>query len=87
VIPVGRIAEKAVCRSVFLPTWHRISSAELTKTHSFRLLLAHWDAPYYYVCTKFLRNFRSIINWQMREIRWVITRNWPFPLFTRCYGL
>jgi len=30
----GKIAEKAVCNSVFLITWH----AELTKTHSFRLL-------------------------------------------------
>jgi len=33
VIPVGKIAEKAVSRSVFFNL-----SAELTKTHSFRLL-------------------------------------------------
>jgi len=35
-IPVGKIAEKAVCKSVFL----------IIKTHSFRLFLgdfAHWD--------------------------------------------
>jgi len=28
------LAEKAVCKSVFLTTWH--CSAELTKMHSFR---------------------------------------------------
>jgi len=33
---VGKIAEKAVCRSEFL-TWHCIFSAKLTKTHSIRL--------------------------------------------------
>jgi len=31
---VGRIAEKAVYRSVFWVIWHCILSAELTKTHS-----------------------------------------------------
>jgi len=35
---VSKIVEKAVCRSVFLTIWHRILGAELTKTHSFRLL-------------------------------------------------
>jgi len=30
--PVGKIAEKAVCRSAFLTTWYCILSAELTKT-------------------------------------------------------
>jgi len=30
-IPVGKIAEKAVYRSVFFTTWHCIFSAELTK--------------------------------------------------------
>jgi len=34
---VGKITEKAVRKSVFLTTWHSIFSAELTKTHSFRL--------------------------------------------------
>jgi len=34
---LGKIAEKAVCKSVFLTIWHCIFSAELTKTHSFRL--------------------------------------------------
>jgi len=29
---VGKIADKAVYRSVFLTTWHSILSAELTKT-------------------------------------------------------
>jgi len=33
---MGKIADKAVCRSVFLTTWHCLLSAELTKTHSFR---------------------------------------------------
>jgi len=33
---VGKIAEKAVCRSVFLATCHCILNGELTKTHSFR---------------------------------------------------
>jgi len=43
-IPVGKIAEKAVCRSVSI--WHCTLSAELIKMHSFRLLFgdfAHWD--------------------------------------------
>jgi len=43
---VGKIGEKAVCRNVFLTTWHFIFSAELTKTHSYRLLFgnfAHWE--------------------------------------------
>jgi len=35
--PVGKIAEKAVRRSVLLTIWHWILSAELTKRHSFRL--------------------------------------------------
>jgi len=45
-IPVGKIAEKAVCRSVFLTMWHCILSAELTKMHCFRLFFGdfvHWD--------------------------------------------
>jgi len=33
---VGKIAEKPICRNVFLTIWHCILSAELT-THSFRL--------------------------------------------------
>jgi len=43
---VGKIAKKAVRRSVFLTTWHYILSAVLTKTHSFRLYFggfAHWE--------------------------------------------
>jgi len=50
--PVGKINEKAVCRSVFLTTWHCILSAELTKTHSFRLFFsdfAHWDSTDIYL--------------------------------------
>jgi len=43
---VGKITEKAVCMSVFLTTWHCFLSAELIKTHSFRLFffgdVAHW---------------------------------------------
>jgi len=35
--PAGKIAGKAVCRCVFLTTWHCVLSAELTKTHSFKL--------------------------------------------------
>jgi len=42
---VGKIAEKPICRNVFLTIWHCILSAEL-KTHSFRLFFfgdfAHW---------------------------------------------
>jgi len=45
IFPVGNIAEKVVCRSI-LTILHCIFSAELTKTHSFRLFLfgnfAHW---------------------------------------------
>jgi len=44
--PVDKIAKKAVCRSVFFLTkWHCILSAEITKTHSYRLFFgdfAHW---------------------------------------------
>jgi len=40
--PVGKIAEKAVYRSVFLTIWHCILSAELTKTHSFRLFFCRF---------------------------------------------
>jgi len=35
--PVAKIAEKTVCKSVFLTAWHCICSAELIKTHSFSL--------------------------------------------------
>jgi len=46
-IPVGKIVKKAICKSVFLITGHCILSAELTKTHSFRMFFfsdfAHWD--------------------------------------------
>jgi len=38
--PVGKIDEKAVCKSVFWTIWHCVLSAELIKTHSFRLFLA-----------------------------------------------
>jgi len=36
---VGKIAEKAVCKSVFLTIWHCILSAEITKMRSFRDVL------------------------------------------------
>jgi len=36
----GQNRRKATCGSVFLTTWHRILSTELTKTHSFRLFSA-----------------------------------------------
>jgi len=42
---MGKIVEKAIFRSAFLIVWHCILSAELTKTHSFRLFFgdfAHW---------------------------------------------
>jgi len=42
---VGKIAEKAVCKSVFLTIMALFLSAELTKTHFFRLFVwrfAHW---------------------------------------------
>jgi len=45
--PVGKIAENAVCRSVFFTIWHCILSAELTKPHSFRRFFgdfAHWES-------------------------------------------
>jgi len=50
--PVGKIAEKAVSRSVFC--------AELTKTHSFRLFIfwrfAHWVRANFWWCQhKFLK--------------------------------
>jgi len=41
-IPVGKIAEKEVCQSIFLTIWHCISSVELTKTHSFRLFFSRF---------------------------------------------
>jgi len=40
--PVGKIAEKAVFRSVFLTIWHCVLSAELTKTHYYRLFFGHF---------------------------------------------
>jgi len=45
---VGKIAKKAVCRSVTLTTWHCILSAELTKTHALRqtVFLAIWPTGY-----------------------------------------
>jgi len=42
---VGKIAKKAVCRSVFFTIWHFNLSAELTETHSLRLFFGnfvHW---------------------------------------------
>jgi len=47
---VGKIAEKAVCRSEFL-TWHCIFSAKLTKTHSIRLFF--FDDFAYWVSCRF----------------------------------
>jgi len=44
---MGKIAEKAICGSVFLTIWHCILSAELTKMHSSRLFFgdfARWEA-------------------------------------------
>jgi len=57
--PVGKIAEKAVCKSVFLTIWHGILSAELTKTHSFRLLgdFAHWESI----------GWRSYMHWMVKN--------------------
>jgi len=37
--PVGKIAEKRVCRSVFLTTWHCILIAKLTKKDCFLVIL------------------------------------------------
>jgi len=51
-IPVGKIAERAVCRSVFLTICHCILNAEFTKTHSFRLSFGdftHWENKPIYV--------------------------------------
>jgi len=53
-IPVGKIAEKAACKSVFLTIWHWIFSAKLTKTYSFRpffVNFAHWNGKIKYVYT------------------------------------
>jgi len=57
---VSKIADKTVCRTVFVTIWHCILSA---KTHSFRLFFgdfAYWvefDDELYayirYVCTEF----------------------------------
>ena len=33
IFPAGKIAEKAMWRSVFLTIWHRILNADSTKTH------------------------------------------------------
>jgi len=38
---VGKITEKAVCRSIVLKMWHSTLSAELTKTHSAELTKTH----------------------------------------------
>jgi len=53
---VGKIAEKAVCKSVFLC----ILSAELTKTHSFRLFsgdFSHWVET-----NQFFLNLKKSLN-------------------------
>ena len=40
--PAGKIAEKAMWRSVFLTIWHRILNGDSTKTPSFSVLPA-WN--------------------------------------------
>jgi len=35
--PVDKIAEKVVCRNVFLTIWHNILSAQLTKIALFHI--------------------------------------------------
>jgi len=42
--PVGKITENAVCRRVFLTTWHCILSAKLTKPHSFGLFFGDYES-------------------------------------------
>jgi len=54
---VGKITEKAVCRSAFLTTWHCTSSAELTKTHSFKLF-----NMLYNISTTFYEEFRRCVE-------------------------
>jgi len=39
VIPVGKIAEKTVCRNAFLTIWHCILSGEFTKTGLLKIKL------------------------------------------------
>jgi len=48
-IPVGKISEKALCRSVFLTTLHCILSAELTKNVLLQTDFAHWDINYFVI--------------------------------------
>jgi len=60
---MGKILEKAVCRRVFLTTWHCILSSELTKTHSSRLFFgdfAHWVSNVYNGVNKDNDYFRII---------------------------
>jgi len=45
-IPACKIAEKVVCRSVFLTIWHCILSAQLTKNTFFLAILSNWDGLY-----------------------------------------
>jgi len=41
-IPVGKIAKKPICRSVFLTISHCVLSAKLTNTNSFRLFFGRF---------------------------------------------
>jgi len=57
---VGKIAQKAVCRSVFLTTWHCILNAELRKN---ALLQTVWSGDFgdfalWVVTSVFLGNIR-----------------------------
>jgi len=51
---VGKIAEKAVCNSVFLTTWHCILNAELTKTHSY------WASFFSFFIQPSRENYRKV---------------------------
>jgi len=54
---VGKIAEKAVCRIIL--------SAELTKTHSFRLVFvdfAYWEEKLFWFCFLYIHDVLST-NW------------------------
>ena len=42
IFPAGKIAEKAVLRSVFLTIWHRILNADSTKTPSFSVTFSRF---------------------------------------------
>jgi len=87
--PVGKIAEKAVCRSVFLTIWYCILSVELTKNAHLQTVFCFfwWFCPLLFTCyylffaTSCFRSVNGrVYSWFARSLEESRSTQYDLPL-------